>query len=159
MSKEAIAAFPLDCKVPGSNTQDSVQASVTVYRDGGRDVGCLYAEGSRCKILQESCCHYVPGDREVRKISELNLPEFGKRTVEYRSFLGLRQSQVAIIIGMSKSMVNIIENGRRNPSIKTLIKLTDALKIPLKEQAEYFALAGRSMEAIEFERKECKQKN
>jgi transcriptional regulator with XRE-family HTH domain len=46
---------------------------------------------------------------------------------------GLSQQELAVNINMDLTSVNEIENGRRNPSLKTIEKIARALKVPVFE--------------------------
>lgn len=47
----------------------------------------------------------------------------GKRVKEIRAELKLSQSQFAESIGVSKSLISLIELGRKNPSVETINKI------------------------------------
>lgn len=51
--------------------------------------------------------------------------EFGKRLRELRKLKGLSQEQVGKELGFSARAYSHYENGERDPSITTLIKLCD----------------------------------
>jgi transcriptional regulator with XRE-family HTH domain len=47
-----------------------------------------------------------------------------------RQELGLTQTQLAKLIGAQQPYVADLENGERHPTIKTIAKLSEALKVP-----------------------------
>ncbi|MDC2867540.1 helix-turn-helix domain-containing protein [Bacillus sp. BP-3] len=49
----------------------------------------------------------------------------GKRVKEIRAELKMSQSQFAESIGVSKSLISLIELGRKNPSIETINKIAN----------------------------------
>jgi transcriptional regulator with XRE-family HTH domain len=48
---------------------------------------------------------------------------------EVREFLGLSQEELAARAGLMPSAISHIEGGRREPNLKTLTKLTNALGV------------------------------
>ncbi|PWL41362.1 MAG: XRE family transcriptional regulator [Clostridiales bacterium] len=46
---------------------------------------------------------------------------------------GLSQNQLAKMSGVSQSAICYIEKGGKSPSLKTLLKLSKALEIPVQE--------------------------
>lgn len=55
---------------------------------------------------------------------------FGKNLRALRTKRGLSQERLAESADLHRNMVNFLENGRRNPSLATIVKLARALKIP-----------------------------
>jgi XRE family transcriptional regulator of biofilm formation len=55
---------------------------------------------------------------------------YGKGIKIARSLAGLRQRELAKLAGVDPSHVSLIEKGKRQPSLKTLEKLSTALNIP-----------------------------
>jgi transcriptional regulator with XRE-family HTH domain len=55
---------------------------------------------------------------------------YGKGLKIVRSLAGLQQKQLAKIAGIDASHVSLIERGKRDPSTKTLKKLSVALNVP-----------------------------
>ncbi|MNP63534.1 HTH-type transcriptional regulator ImmR [compost metagenome] len=56
---------------------------------------------------------------------------FGKRLKEAREKLNLTQFELAELVGISQNFLGDIERGLKLPSIETLIKLSNSLKISL----------------------------
>ena len=52
---------------------------------------------------------------------------------EYREKAGLTQSQVALKLGFASSTINQYENKKRNPSVQTLIELSDLFGCTIDE--------------------------
>lgn len=46
---------------------------------------------------------------------------------------GLTQEKLAQMIGDTQQHISRWENGKRNPSVKTLMKLSKALEVPIEE--------------------------
>jgi transcriptional regulator with XRE-family HTH domain len=61
------------------------------------------------------------------------LTELGKKLASKRKLKGLTQEELAHSVGMEKSNYNVIENGKSNPQILTLIKICCALECELGE--------------------------
>jgi len=57
--------------------------------------------------------------------------KLGKRLKLLRSESGLTQEKLSIATGLSQTYISGIENGTRNPSIKTLDKLAKALNVKI----------------------------
>src|SRR5258708_8359993 len=54
-----------------------------------------------------------------------------ERVREFRLQLGLTVSQLAELTGLSKGMLSKIENAQASPSLATLARLSEALKVPV----------------------------
>ncbi len=61
------------------------------------------------------------------------LAEFGKRIAEIRRQGGLIQEQLAEKVGLHRTYIGFIEQGKRNPSIGNIYKISRTLKISLKD--------------------------
>jgi transcriptional regulator with XRE-family HTH domain len=57
----------------------------------------------------------------------------GNRIRECRKKLGVSQQELAYRIGMEKSNLSVIESGKSNPQVLTLIKISCALDIQPSE--------------------------
>ncbi len=55
------------------------------------------------------------------------LAKFGSRVREVRISRGLSQEKLAFEIGMDLTSVNEIERGKRNPTLRTIVKIAQAL--------------------------------
>lgn len=53
-----------------------------------------------------------------------------------RKLRGMTQEQLALEVGMERSYVSDLERGTRNPSVRALGRLADALKVEPKELLE-----------------------
>ena len=60
----------------------------------------------------------------------------GNKIVELRKAKGLSQSELANTAGLEKSNLSVIENGKSNPQILTLVKLAAALEVNLTNIAD-----------------------
>jgi putative transcriptional regulator len=61
------------------------------------------------------------------------LKEIGKNISTIRRKKGLTQLDLASACGMETNSLGRIENGRTNPTVKTLLKLAKALDVKLTE--------------------------
>lgn len=61
------------------------------------------------------------------------LNNFGKRLAEIRKQKGITQEALADIVELHRTYIGFIEQGKRNPSIVNIYKITKALKISLNE--------------------------
>lgn len=76
----------------------------------------------------------------------------GINILNYRSYQGLTQQQIANFLGVTREFISLIETGKRDISISNLNKLADLFGIELSELLEEdpkiqkvnFALAFRS---------------
>ena len=68
-----------------------------------------------------------------------SLRDFGKRVKESRLAIDLTQAELAKRAGLQESWISHFEVGRRKPSIRNLLKLSDALNV----SADY--LLGREL--------------
>jgi transcriptional regulator with XRE-family HTH domain len=81
--------------------------------------------------------------------------EIGVALKRIRSALGINQSELSELTGMSVSMISAIEQGQRNPSEEMVEKLLEVLKLN-RTQLELISLGdpeefdGRYRELAEF---------
>ncbi|MCL5431904.1 MAG: helix-turn-helix domain-containing protein [Patescibacteria group bacterium] len=59
--------------------------------------------------------------------------KFGKRIKQLRKKLGLSQEKLAELARLDYSYLNMIEAGKKNPSLKRIHKLARTLKVSLQE--------------------------
>ena len=59
--------------------------------------------------------------------------EIGKRIKEIRSEKGISQEKLALKAELDRTYVAGVENGKRNPSIKSLEKILKALEVSFGE--------------------------
>lgn len=64
---------------------------------------------------------------------------FGRNVQERRKELGLTQEDLEGLTGLRRSYISDLERGRRNPTIKALQRLAEALQV---EPAELVRLPG-----------------
>jgi transcriptional regulator with XRE-family HTH domain len=77
-----------------------------------------------------------------------------ERAREFRLALSLTVGQLAELTGLSKGMLSKIENAQASPSLATLARLSEALKVPVtaffrglsEEQDVLFVKAGRGLD-------------
>lgn len=69
---------------------------------------------------------------EERKITGKDL-SFGKKLQKARKKGGLTQEKLADATRLSTTFIGLIETGRRKPSLKTLQKISSALKVDIKD--------------------------
>lgn len=59
------------------------------------------------------------------------LKNLGLKIKFYRENAGYTQEQLSELINISQNFLSQIENGKRAPSLKTLIKISEILKMPI----------------------------
>lgn len=62
----------------------------------------------------------------------VNLDDIGRKVKEKRLKKGLKQYELAHEAGISNTYLSDVEVGRTTPSIKTLNKISKALKVDMK---------------------------
>tara|TARA_R110000787_G_scaffold176926_1_gene288994 strand:- start:215 stop:472 length:258 start_codon:yes stop_codon:yes gene_type:complete len=65
--------------------------------------------------------------------SEKYLQLIGNKIAELRKLKGISQYKLAKLVMMEQSNLARIEKGLTNPTIKTLLKISDALEVKLSE--------------------------
>lgn len=63
--------------------------------------------------------------------------KLGKRIREIRKSAGLTQEKLSIATGISQTYISGVENGTRNPSIKTLDKFSKALGVSIADFTDF----------------------
>jgi transcriptional regulator with XRE-family HTH domain len=61
-----------------------------------------------------------------------NQLEIGEAFKKRRELLGLLQPQLAAISGISRRTIQLVENGKANPSLETLLKIADPLGLTIE---------------------------
>jgi len=61
------------------------------------------------------------------------LQQFGSRLAEIRKQKGLTQEKLADMVDVHRTYIGFIEQGKRNPVIGNIFKISKALNISLKE--------------------------
>lgn len=72
----------------------------------------------------------------INEMSASILKFLGARIRDMRKSQGLSQEQLAEVSGLHHTYIGAVERGERNISIKSLLKITDALKISMGEVFE-----------------------
>lgn len=57
----------------------------------------------------------------------IEVVDLGKKVHQRRELLGLLQTQLAALSGVSTRTIQLVEQGKGNPSLQTLIRLIDPL--------------------------------
>lgn len=65
------------------------------------------------------------------------LKQLGASIVRHRKNAGISQADLAAKVGMEKSNLSVIENGRSNPQVLTLVRIAAALKMKLEELVDF----------------------
>ncbi|MEI8061441.1 MAG: helix-turn-helix transcriptional regulator [Candidatus Berkelbacteria bacterium] len=60
------------------------------------------------------------------------LKNFGKRLAEVRRAKGITQEKLADDIGVHRTYIGFIEQGKRNPGIWNIQKIAESLKVDIK---------------------------
>jgi transcriptional regulator with XRE-family HTH domain len=63
--------------------------------------------------------------------------KLGKRVRQFRLKAELTQEKLSIATGLSQTYLSGVENGTRNPSIKTLDKIAKALHVSISEITDF----------------------
>ncbi|QQG47868.1 MAG: helix-turn-helix transcriptional regulator [Candidatus Woesebacteria bacterium] len=61
------------------------------------------------------------------------LEKFGRKVQQTRKSKGVTQDALAASISMDRTYIGLIERGERNPTIRTLYKISKSLKVEAKE--------------------------
>jgi len=69
----------------------------------------------------------------MEKLFKKELKAFGKRLKSIRKAKGLSQLDLEIESGINRTEISRMENGQRNIEFYTIVKLANALGIPVKE--------------------------
>ena len=69
--------------------------------------------------------------------------KIGKTLRDRREMLGLLQSQLGSIAAISTKTIQLVEAGKANPSIKTILQLTDALGLVIHLKVKEPASGGK----------------
>jgi DNA-binding XRE family transcriptional regulator len=72
---------------------------------------------------------YICGQK--RSVMHMGMIELGARLLERRELLGLLQSQLAELSGVSTRTIQLVEQGKGNPSLDTLLQLADPMGLRL----------------------------
>ena len=72
--------------------------------------------------------------KEVRMttMTSSNIDKIGRAIAERRMALGISVRELGARVGVSYTTLSLIENGRMNPSIGTLTKITDELGLTIE---------------------------
>ena len=62
-----------------------------------------------------------------------NVPVFGKKLTDLRKGLHLTQSDLAEKVGITKEMINYLENRAQNPTLDQIRKFADFFNVPADE--------------------------
>jgi transcriptional regulator with XRE-family HTH domain len=57
------------------------------------------------------------------------LEKFGEKMQKVRKSQGISQEQLAGLLSMHRTYIGMVERGERNPTIRTLYKIANALKV------------------------------
>lgn len=61
------------------------------------------------------------------------LEKFGEKVQKIRKAQGISQEKLAFMLSMHRTYIGMVERGERNPTIRTLYKITKALKVKSNE--------------------------
>lgn len=59
--------------------------------------------------------------------------DFGKRLRELRKAQGYSQEGFALTVELDRTYIGGIERGERNPGLKTILRIAEALEVPVAE--------------------------
>ena len=60
----------------------------------------------------------------------------GKRIVALRKQKGIKQFELAIDLNVPDSALRLVEKGKTNPTTKTLLRIANALEVPIEEMVK-----------------------
>ena len=55
--------------------------------------------------------------------------KFGQKLQQVRKSKGVTQEELAVKVSMDRTYIGLIERGERNPTVRTLYKISKALKV------------------------------
>ena len=55
--------------------------------------------------------------------------KFGKIILKYRNKKNISQEMLGAISGLDRTYIGLLERGTRNPTLKTILKLAEALEV------------------------------
>jgi transcriptional regulator with XRE-family HTH domain len=55
----------------------------------------------------------------------------GKSIKKYRNKVGLKQKELANLLGVSPNYMSLVENDKREPSLSFMMNLADQLRVPI----------------------------
>jgi transcriptional regulator with XRE-family HTH domain len=61
----------------------------------------------------------------------VSMVDLGEKFLQRRELLGLLQSQLAVLSGVSTRTIQLVERGKGNPSLGTLLQLADPMGLRL----------------------------
>jgi transcriptional regulator with XRE-family HTH domain len=67
--------------------------------------------------------------------------------IRFKQSRGITQGELADMLGMPQSQVSRLSNGRRRPSLETMIRVERITGIPLDEWADWAKAAEQEAEA------------
>lgn len=59
--------------------------------------------------------------------------QLGKNLKRIRTEKGISQGDIVRTLGVSRSFISNIENGKTNPTLSTIAKLAKALEVPIED--------------------------
>lgn len=68
----------------------------------------------------------------MTKMTSSNIGKIGRAIAERRMALGISVRELGARVGVNYTTLSLIENGRMNPSIGTLTKITDELGLTIE---------------------------
>jgi transcriptional regulator with XRE-family HTH domain len=73
--------------------------------------------------------------------------ELGIRIKNFRETVKLTQAQLAEASGLSDNFIGLVERGKAIPSVKSLSKIAQALKVPLADMFRFAETDGQLLPA------------
>lgn len=99
------------------------------------------------------------GEKMTASAMQTPVPELGRLLKHWRQVQGLSQLDLALEAGSSARHLSFIETGRSHPSREMVLRLGEALELPLRERNRLLGAAGytaaygaRSLEDAEFDK-------
>ncbi len=101
-------------------------------------------------LFPSVCVSYIDGKKRNRMDI---LKAFGLRMRSLRREKGLTQAELAEKCGLSNNFIALLERGKGAPSIATLGRLAEALKVPIAELFEFASDGTKTSEREKLIRK------
>lgn len=98
-----------------------------------RDV-CWKVDMAEKKTPGEGDASTAPG--APRNVADLVIPPFGPILIRERNRVGIRQQDLAELVGMHTSTVSRLEQGQAEPTWETVARIAACLGVPLERFLE-----------------------
>ena len=84
----------------------------------------------------------VPWVNEMQLVQQAGNPDFRDYFKSWRRYRKLSQLELSLVAGVSQRHVSWLETGRSKPSREMVIRLSEAMEMPLRERNRFLQAAG-----------------